>query len=111
MRCWRRRDTSVVVEQPRWSWDVEDVWAINARGVVVVGALHGPMPSTGMLVEIATGSGSIPATIAGLEVMRVTADANIPETWPRLLGDPVGLVLAGVAKRDVPVGATVGPRA
>jgi translation elongation factor EF-Tu-like GTPase len=93
-----------------WEWAVEDAWTITGRGVVVVGALRGPVPHAGMAVEVSSPSARTPATVVGLEVMRVWSDFVVPDTWPRILGAPVGLLLAGVTKDDVAVGAVIRPR-
>jgi hypothetical protein len=93
------------MEEGEWRWSVNDVFTIEGQGVVVLGPLVGPFPSHGDRAVIEHGGQQVQTEVGGLHIMHVVGKP--PRDVPVWSDHPVGLVLAGVRKDDVPVGAIV----
>jgi hypothetical protein len=84
---------------------VRDVFTIEGRGVVVLGPLVGSFPSVRARAVIEHDGQRVEAAVGGLEIMHVIGEP--PRDLPMWSDHPVGLLLVGVSKAEVPIGATV----
>lgn len=80
---------------------VENAFTITGRGTVVVGTAHGGSLATGQTVEVERdGQPVLRTTIVGIDAKGKQTDTAEP-------GTEVGVLLADVARSDVPAGSVL----
>lgn len=91
-------DRSEIIEHSAFEMEIEDVFEIEGRGIVITGRISTGYVCTGETVNISGATGpEYEAVVEGVEMFRKILDRGEE-------GDNVGLLLSGVNKEDIKPG-------
>ena len=91
-------DRSEIIEHSAFEMEIEDVFEIEGRGIVITGRISTGYVCTGETVNISGATGpEYEAEVEGVEMFRKILDRGEE-------GDNVGLLLSGVNKEDIKPG-------